>query len=188
MAASFAQSLRGNYVAVKKKREFVKAERLKGNQRSHGAAGILSVYFIRPHLRLNPLWLHDPMTSRGMCLSAVGECRGLRGEGVRDAAPRFKLRVGGVQNNVNEYTRGTRERVAATPGRLCVFSQRRNAALCDGRLCRDVVLMAAEHFLPVVAKMEAQSSSEFTARHNNKLVPSVGVGVGEAGGAIPRPH
>lgn len=25
-----------------------------------------------------------------------------------------------------------------------------------------------EHFLPVVAKMEAQSSTEFTARHNNK--------------------
>lgn len=46
----------------KKKRDFTEAERLKGNKRSHGAAGILSVDFIMPHLRLNPLRLHDLMT------------------------------------------------------------------------------------------------------------------------------
>lgn len=56
-----------------------------------------------------------------MCLSAGGRGRGRGGQGVRHAALHFKLRVGSVQNNMKESIRGACERVAAAPGRLCVF-------------------------------------------------------------------
>lgn len=36
------------------------------------------------------------------------------------------------------------------------------------------------HFLPAVAKMEAQSSTEFTARHNNKPGSVISVDMGGA--------
>lgn len=94
----------------------------------------------------------------------------------------FQLRVGTVQNNA-DVQKSIRTRVVLQCVTECVQHlgsfvsfPAAESCLCNGRLCGDVVLIAGEHFLPVVAKMEAQSSTEFTARHNNKLEPFVGGG------------